>query len=109
MDATKHNLMTCSTRFVKQCNWWATYTVLSVMVILITFAVLEYKNFTGWDQAVKVIIVWGAATCVIWWAWILKKLYDIAHWWFELHRHVTAATQLLHETKADLKEIKSTL
>ena len=99
--------MTCSTRFVKQCNWWSTYTVLSVMVILITFAILEYKNFTGWDLMIKVIITWGAATCIIWWVWILKKLYDIARWWFELHHHVTIASQLLYETKADLKELKS--
>ena len=98
--------MSCSARFVAQCRWWSTYTVLSVVVILITFAVLEHKNFTGWDLAVKVIITWGAATCVIWWAWILKKLYDIATWWIDLHHNVTTATQLLHEAKADIKDIK---
>ena len=98
--------MSCSTRFLTQCNWWSRYTVGSVLVILITFAVLEYKNFAGWDLIVKVIITWGAATCVIWWMWIIKKLYDIATWWIELHHHVTTATQLLQETKADIKDIK---
>jgi|Laugrespbdmm15sd_2_1035082.scaffolds.fasta_scaffold01147_9 hypothetical protein len=76
------------------------------MVIVVAFAILEYKNFVGWDMAVKVIITWGVATCIIWWMWILKKIYDIATWWLELHHHLTIATQLLHETKADIKDIK---
>ena len=98
--------MSCSTRFLSQCKWWQKYAVASVLVILITSAILETKQFTGWNLIVKIIVTWGAATCIVWWMWIMKKLYDIAYWWYELHHHVTTATQLLHETKADIKDIK---
>ena len=98
--------MSCSTRFLTQCKLWQHYAIASVVVVLITGIVLDSKNFTGWDLVVKVLVTWGAATCIIWWLWVMKKLYDIAHWWLELHHHVNIATQLLQETKADIKDIK---
>ena len=101
--------MSCSTHFLTQCKFWQNYALASVGIILITGIVLESKSFAGWDLIVKVIVVWGAATCVIWWMWIMKKLYDIARWWTTLHQNIDAASQLLIETKQDLKEIKNTL
>jgi hypothetical protein len=106
MDVESHTEMSCSTRFLTQCKLWQKYAVLSVLVILITFFILETKQYTGWDLIVKIVIAWGAASCIVWWMWIMKKLYDIAHWWCELHHHVNTATQLLQETKADIKDIK---
>ena len=99
--------MSCSTRFLTQCKLWQHYAIASVVVVFVAGIVLESKSFTGWDLVVKVLVTWGAATCIIWWVWIMKKLYDIAHWWFELHHHVNIATQLLQETKADIKDIKA--
>jgi hypothetical protein len=106
MAVESHTEMSCSTRFLAQCNWWSKYAVISVMVIIVAFAILEYKNFTGWDLITKIIVAWGTASCIVWWTWAMKKLYDIATWWFELHHHVNTATQLLQETKADIKDIK---
>jgi hypothetical protein len=98
--------MSCSTSFVRECKWWNGYAIASLVVILIAGVIFESKNFAGWDLIAKVIIVWGVTTCVVWWAWTMKKIYDIAHWWYELHHHVHTATQLLQETKADIKDIK---
>ena len=98
--------MSCSTHFLTQCKLWQQYAIASVVVVLVTGIVLESKSFTGWDLIVKIIVTWGVTTCIIWWAWVMKKLYDIAHWWFELHHNVAIATQLLQETKADIKDIK---
>ena len=98
--------MTCSTRFLIQCRAWQYYAIASVVVVLAAGIVLESKNFTGWDLVVKILVIWGAATCIIWWAWVMKKLYDIANWWMTLHHNMNTATQLLQETKADIKDIK---
>ena len=100
--------MSCSTRFLTQCKFWQHYAITSLVVIVVAAMVLELKNFTGWHFAANVFIAWGVATSVIWWVWIMKKIYDIAHWWMQLHHHVDTATQLLQETKADIKDIKNT-
>jgi hypothetical protein len=106
MAVESHAEMSCSTHFLTQCKLWQQYAIASVVVVLVTGIVLESKSFTGWDLIVKIIVTWGVTTCIIWWAWVMKKLYDIAHWWFELHHNVAIATQLLQETKADIKDIK---
>ena len=106
MDVEGHITMSCSTRFLTQCKAWQYYAIVSVVIVLIAGIVLESKSFTGWDLVVKILVTWGAATCIIWWAWVMKKLYDIAHWWMTLHHHVETAAQLLQETKADIKDIK---
>jgi hypothetical protein len=106
MAVESHIEMSCSTHFLTQCKFWQNYAIISLIVVMVSAAVLELKHFTGWEFAVKMFVIWGTATCVIWWAWVMKKLYDIAHWWFELHHHVNTATQLLQETKADIKDIK---
>lgn len=99
--------MTCSRKFIQQCKHWQAYGVVSLAIMLFSFALLSHSNFTGWELVAKVFVVWGTITCVVWWIWIMKKTYDIATWWFELHNNLDTATQLLHETKADIRDIKN--
>ena len=98
--------MSCSTQFSKQCKWWSAYAVISVLAIIVTCLVLDYKNFSGWDLVSKITMVWGTTTCVVWWSWVMKKLYDIAHWWMKLHHDIDTAVDLLRETKQDIKDLK---
>ena len=106
MDVKVYFKMSCSTEFFKQCKWWSAYAVISIATVAIACLVLDYKNFGGWDLVSKVIIVWGTATCVVWWSWVMKKLYDIAKWWMKLHHDIDTAVDLLRETKQDIKDLK---
>ena len=101
--------MACPYKFHNQCILWKLFALVSVPVSLIAAAIGIYLGYGTWDLAVKVILVMGTTTCVVWWMWIMKKLLDLANWWVELHQNITQANQLLVDTKQDLQEIKHNL
>ena len=101
-----HTEMTCSTRFLSQCKLWTVYGTCSAALIVIASIVLLYAGSTGWDLLFKILLVWSCVTCTIWYIWVMKKIYDIANWWINLHQSIDRANQLLLEARADLKDIK---
>jgi hypothetical protein len=96
----------CSYKFLKQCTFWQFYASVSVGIATVLGFVIYNNSISDWTVCMKFAAGFGAFTCLCWWLWCVKKIKDIAFWWFDLHHKLEQTHILLNETKQDLKIIK---
>jgi hypothetical protein len=99
-------MIPCSVKFLKQCTFWQFYAGVSIGLITVLSIVLYTNSIDDWDWFTRIAIGFGAFTCLCWWVWCVKKIKDIAFWWYDLHSQLDRTHVLLHETKQDLQHIK---
>lgn len=96
----------CPVKFLKQCSFWQLYAAVSVGMATVFCAILYVEGTEDWSSLMKFGTAFAAITCLCWWVWCIKKIKDIAFWWFDLHDKLHQTHLLLSETKQDLKIIK---
>lgn len=94
----------CPKKTRSQCVWWEVVGI-SLLVFLAVFSIVFHVH--GLAGMKEIILVVGATLSILWALWVVRTFRSIMIWWADLQNNMSRATQLLEETKQDIKEIKS--
>lgn len=87
-----------------ECVWWEVVGI-SLLVFIAVYTIVVHVP--GFSANKEVIVTIGASFSILWCIWIVRTFRDIMSWWTELQDSINQASELLHEAKQDIKEIKS--
>lgn len=91
---------------VSECKFWE-YLGLCILFFFATMAIIV--QFKDWSITRDIVIACGATIGITWSIWVVRTFRHILEWWVGLHVSLQNITNLLNETKKELKEIKSDL
>jgi len=98
--------MICPHKTKLQCNAWLDSIVIVLALIAVLTTILHISNFEGWSLYKEVLVSFITAGSVCWSIWVVRVLRGIIHWWSSMHSQLDTITQLLSETKTEIRAIK---
>jgi len=98
--------MICPIKIKLQCNFWLNSILASMSLIAVLTAVLHIRHYEDWSFYRQVLVSVITVGSVFWSIWVVYVLRGIIQWWVKMHSQLDTITQLLSETKTDIKEIK---
>jgi high-affinity Fe2+/Pb2+ permease len=107
MDAEIHTAMNPITLTHKRCRY--IYST-SAIVFVSSFVVwMLYQLTMLSDLGITAQIIIGTLFVIIsfWAIWVASTLYRMVAWWADMYNRVAHASELLAQTRQDLKELKS--
>lgn len=90
-----------------QCQIWSNSVITILFVLAAVLVVAHLDSFDRWSTATRITILTITAVSAAWSLWAVRTLYAIITWWIDIKEKVSEAVDMLQDTRADIKDIKS--